>query len=158
MKITGCWRVAAAAFALSFVIIPRAGGTELDKREVPAAVLDAFAKRFPKATVKKYLKEDRDGKVVFEIESINADFKTDVIVSADGVLLETEEAIPLKRVPKAAMKAAKAKHPIAKVEAAEKITRGAQVLYEVIFLENGKKVDVVLDHQGHEPVSRAPSK
>jgi hypothetical protein len=121
---------------------------KVERKDVPAAVLAAFAKAYPKATAKGFSREVAEGKTYYEIESLEGKIARDVTFSPDGTLVEVEEAMDFAALPRAVQDAFRAKYPNTRVELAEKKTKGGQVAYEIHFLVNGKEEEMVLDAAG----------
>ncbi len=59
-----------------------------------------------------------------------------------------EEKVPLDKVPKAVLEAAKKRFPKAEVVGASKETEDGKTVYEVEMKEDGKKIDVTLTPEG----------
>lgn len=68
-------------------------------------------------------------------------------VTAAGVWAD-EEKIPLDKLPKAVMEAAKKRFPKAEMKDAAKETENGKTVYEVTFKEEGKNIDVTLTPEG----------
>jgi hypothetical protein len=124
---------------------------KLEKKDVPAAVLAAFTKAYPKATVKGYAKETEKGQTSYEVESMEGTIHRDVSYAADGKLLLTEESVEMKDVPAAVREALEKKFPKAKVGIAEKVMDGKTVAYEFhVKTAAGKGAEVKFDPNGKE--------
>jgi hypothetical protein len=124
---------------------------KLERKEVPAAVLAAFAKLYPKAEVIGYTKEtDEQGRTVYEVESTEGGVHRDVTFLADGSLVSIEESVEFSALPAAVQQAVKKKYPGAKVVLAEKISKGGRVAYELHLEVEKKEVELVLDASGKE--------
>lgn len=59
-----------------------------------------------------------------------------------------EDKVPLDKVPKAVLEAAKKRFPKAEVTGTSKETQDGKTFYEVELKENGKKIDVTLTPEG----------
>lgn len=124
---------------------------KVEKKDVPAAVLAAFAKAFPKATVKGYAREVEKGQTKYEVECVEGKTHRDVTFAPDGRLLLVEEEIEISEVPEAVRQALEKRFPKAKVDIAEKIMDGKTVAYEFhLTTAEGKEAEVKLDAQGKE--------
>ena len=121
---------------------------QLGKKDVPATVLAAFEKAYPKAVAKGYSREEKDGKAFYEIESLEGKTHRDVSFLEDGSVIETEEVVAVKSLPEAVREAVKKDHPKGMFLRAEKISRGTTVEYEVIVTQGKKKTEVKLDALG----------
>lgn len=131
---------------LGFVGNASAQEKKINKGEVPAPVLAAFAKAFPKAQAIGYAQETEEGKTLYEVESKEGAIHRDVTFMADGKLVVVEEAIDVKDLP-AAVRATLDKEK-GKCELAEKLTRGKVVEYEFHMLEGKNEFEVVMDASG----------
>lgn len=127
-------------------------GTEqsITRKEMPAAVLAAFAKSYPKAKIIGYSKEVDEGKTVYEIESTEGATHRDVTYAADGTLVSVEESMDLSAMPAAVQQAVNKKFPGGKITKSEKVTKGTAVAFEFEIEFKGKTVEVVFDATGKE--------
>ena len=144
--ITACL-TALAGFAILFSA-PNAGAQEkkITAKDLPAAVWTAFQKAYPRAEIRGVSEEKgEDGKMEYEIESVEGKTGRDVAYRADGKVIEIEETCVL---PDAVRKALDLKYPKGKIEKSEKITRGAKVEYEAVVEVGEVKNEVVLDQTG----------
>lgn len=98
----------------------RAQETRLSRKEIPSAVLAAFEKAYPKATIKHAMKESKDGRTTIEIESLDGTTGRDLQYMADGMVMEIEETIPMSEIPAPVIATVKGKHPKGKIVKAEK--------------------------------------
>ncbi len=136
-------------FAFGVLAVPKEEKEEqITKQEVPAAVLAAFEKAYPKVEIKGYTREEKDGKTVYEVESMERKIHRDVTYFEDGTLYLVEEVVAAKSLPEAVRQTVKKEHPKGKIELAEKITEGATVSYEVVVAAGKKKFEVKLDASG----------
>jgi hypothetical protein len=127
------------------------GEKAITKKDVPAPVIAAFAKAYPKATVKGYAKEMEKGQTMYEVESEEGKTHRDVSYAPDGKLLVLEESMDMKDVPAAVQQALEKKYPKAKVDLAEKVTEGSNVGYEFkLTTAAGKKAEAKFDAKGKE--------
>jgi len=113
----------------------------------PAPVEAAFKKAYPNETVKSVSKETEDGKVQYEVESMDGTQARDLVYLADGTLVNYEELIPQSEVPAAVMTALKAKYPKATVTRAEKLFEKGTMNYE-LAIKGGGPGEVVLTPAG----------
>src|SRR5262245_21396908 len=117
---------------------------------VPAAVRQAFAKAFPKATIKTCAKEVEKGRTSYEISSTEGDTRRDVLFYADGRLIVVEEVIAFGSVPEPVQRAVKERYPGGEVTLTEKLIRDGAVTYEFRIRDGSKHVEIVLDGGGNE--------
>ena len=127
-----------------------AGERQIERKDVPAAVLSAFAGAYPKAEIKGYSTEEENGQTVYEIESVEGLVTRDVTYTADGAVVSLEETLDTSALPRKVKSALKKTFPKGKVLKAEKVTKGSVVAYEFQIELNGQKTEVVFDPQGNE--------
>ncbi|MGJ0486632.1 MAG: PepSY-like domain-containing protein [Methylomicrobium sp.] len=131
-----------AAAAASWMVFGQANAEEkeLNKSQVPKAVLEAFEKAYPNVKSVEFEKEMFQGKAAYEVEYKENGEEHEFLYSADGVLLQREEEIDINALPEAAVKAIEKAHPKAKIEEAEKVMNpnGALAGYEVEIKSAGK--------------------
>ena len=121
---------------------------KLKKAQVPRAVIAAFQSAYPQATMRGFSREKENGKVYYEVESVDGQTTRDVLYNPDGTVAEIEEGIALGDLPAAAVEALRAKHPGAIVTKAEKITRGDITEYEAHAKIGKKRVSMEFDASG----------
>src|SRR2546423_10960681 len=131
---------------LSFSAI--AQEVKLKKKQVPRAVISAFESAYPQATIRGYAREKENGKVYYEVESIEGQTTRDVLYNPDGTVAEIEESIPSGDLPADAQEALHAKYPGSVITKVEKITRGDVTEYEAHAKLGKKNVSMELDASG----------
>jgi putative PepSY-like beta-lactamase-inhibitor len=116
----------------------------------PAAVTTSIAKEFPGATTTRCKPEHEDGRDQYEVKVVKSSGeKVEVDVAPDGVILQTEQAIPLDQIPARVMTAFGAKYPGAKAMRAEKQVRtGAGTFYEIQFAAEPKAKEATFTEVG----------
>ena len=114
----------------------------------PAAVLKAFQQAYPKAVIKRTIHEQREGKPVVEIESVDHGILRDLLYTPEGKLLECEETIPADSLPAAVRTALKSEAPGAKVGRIERIDREGVVTYSINVTAKGKAREIAFDPSG----------
>jgi hypothetical protein len=72
---------------------------KLTKKELPSAVLSAFQKSYPKASIKGIAEEKKEGKTYYEIESLDGKTSRDLLYLADGSVAEIEESMATADLP-----------------------------------------------------------
>jgi hypothetical protein len=113
---------------------------------VPKAVSDAFAKKFPGATNVKWGKENAkeyEAEFTLNGRSVSANFL------ADGSWVETETEISIAELPAAVTSAVQTKHPGAAIIKAEKneAAKGG-LTYEIKINAGNKKQELVIKADG----------
>jgi hypothetical protein len=113
----------------------------------PPAVEAAFKKAYPNATVKTVSKETENGKVQYEVESMDGTQARDLVYLADGTVVLYEELIPESAVPAAVVTAINAKYPKAILSRCEKLFQGGTMNYE-FALKGATVSEVILTPEG----------
>lgn len=147
MSRTLAFLLAAACLAPSV----RAGEKKLSEKQMPAAVLAAFHKAYPAASIRGLAKETEKGRTTYEIESLDAGTRRDLSYLADGTLAEIEETVPEAALPAAVRAAVASARPKAELLKAEKDIRGAVITYELHIKEGRRVREIVLDPDGKAP-------
>jgi hypothetical protein len=145
MNNTGRSIVVAASLLLALSLSGFAGETKMAKKDLPAAVVQAFEKAYPKAVIKGAAKEMENGVTCYEIESTEGTIGRDIIYTVEGKAIEIEETLTAKELPDAVAKVfakeAHGKH----ATKIEKTTKGEAVTYEFTM---GKGKALVIDPSG----------
>jgi uncharacterized membrane protein YkoI len=127
-----------------------AGEKELNKDQVPKAVIDAFEKDYPNAKPSEFEEETFEGKTAYEVEYKENGKEYALLYGDDGTLLQKEEEIDSKSLPKTVAQAVNKAHPKAKIKEVEKLMKpdGTLTGYEVEIKTEGKEVELNLDTNG----------
>lgn len=110
---------------------------------LPSPIERAFAKAYPKATIDRWMAEEREGQSVFEVESHEGTQKRDLIYTPKGQLLEYEEEVAVGALPAVVRQAVQKAYPHATLANAERVVRGTVSEYEVILKRAAIKEVVV---------------
>lgn len=124
---------------------------ELNKNQVPKAVINAFEKAYPNAKDLKFEEETFEGKTAYEVEYKENGKEYEALYSADGTLLQKEEEIDGKSLPEPVAQAIKKAHPKAEIKEVEKLMKpdGTITGYEVEIKAAGKEIELELDTNGN---------
>jgi uncharacterized membrane protein YkoI len=120
----------------------------ITKKEMPKAVLAAFAEAYPQAKVKGYSKETENGSTEYEVESTDGKISRDVSYAEDGAVLAVEESMPYTDLPEAVRATITKEHPKGKVAGCERVIKGSTTHYEVVLRQGKKKTEIVYDATG----------
>ena len=138
--------------AVALVSLPWFSATaqevKVSRKQVPHAVLAAFKSTYPQATIRGFSREKENGKVYYEVESVEGQTTRDVLYNPDGTVAEIEESIPAGDLPAGAPEALQAKYPGAVITKAEKIIRGDVTEYEAHATKGKKRVSMEFDANG----------
>lgn len=116
---------------------------EVEKIDVPEAVMKAFAEDYPEMGITGIETEEVDGVVHYEIEC--GEGEMDVIYLADGTLFAVEEEIDVESLAQTIAEAIAASYPDGEIVEAEKITRGSETEYEIIVLVEEDEEDMAYE-------------
>lgn len=119
-------------------------------KKLPIAVMRAFSKSYPKATIKACAREVEEGKTAYEVASRENTVGRDVLYDAKGNVIVVEETIAMAGAPKTVQQAFNKKYSKAEIILAEKLMRGSSVNYEFQIKLKGKIHEVVFDSVGNE--------
>ena len=145
MRLASCL---ATALLLTVSLGAQEQEKKISKKELPAPVLEAFQKTYPKASIKGLAEEKKDGKTYFEIESKEGKMERDLLYLADGSVVEIEESVTVADLPGAVKDAVVAKYPKAKIAKVEKVTKGTDVSYSMKVKADNGKVTLDMDPSG----------
>lgn len=148
MKTLILFSFVAAAFLFAASTNIFAQEKKISEKEVPAAVLNAFHKAYPKAEIKGLSTETEKGTKYFEVESMEGTKHIDLLITSTGKITEVEETIPTDQLPSLVMKTLEAKFKGLKIEKAEKVTNGAVSNYELVIESKAGKYEVKLNAAG----------
>lgn len=130
---------------------PKAGEHErkVKETEVPKPALEALKKLAGGNALTELAEETEHGLMYYEGSWKGPNGKVDALVTAQGDLVEIEEAISTSDLPKAVMEMAQS---AAGKDAKFQVEKKTIVLYEVKFLKNNRKHEVVYspDGRAHE--------
>jgi hypothetical protein len=121
---------------------------KLTKKDLPGAVLTAFEKSYPKASIKELSRETEDSVKIFEIESTDGAVKRTVTYTADGKVFEIEEVVALKDLPTPVQQFITKEYPKGKVEKVEKVMKEDVTTFEIVVAQGKERTEVVLDALG----------
>ena len=124
------------------------GEKRISAKRLPSAVQAAFHKSYPAATIKGASSEVENGKTLYEIESVDGKTNRDLLYTGDGLCVEIEETISISALPDAVSKALMKEAGRAKVQKAEKLTKGETIQYEFVIGSGKVKREVVIEPGG----------
>jgi hypothetical protein len=122
---------------------------KIKRSELPPAVEKTVAAQSAGATIKGFSTEKEKGQTLYELEMMVDGHSKDVLMAADGTIVEVEEQVTpdsLSAAVKAGLQAKAGKGKIVKVESLTK--KGKLVAYEAQVETNGKKSEVQVGPDG----------
>jgi hypothetical protein len=120
----------------------------IKKSDVPSAILSAFERSYPNATVKGFSEEKDGERLIYEIESVEGTTSRDVTYTSDGAVVSVEETVPLSEFPESVRTSLNKEFPRAKISKSEKVMKGSSVQYEVLLRSGKRLVEVVFNSDG----------
>jgi hypothetical protein len=113
--------------------------------KLPKAVVKAIKAKFPEAKIEEAVKEEEDGKTLYELTIEDDDEDLSVTVTAKGKILEVEREIDPDDLPEFVEDAIEAKYGDVEIEKVEEVQAGRKFFYEVVIeKESGKQLEVVI--------------
>ena len=156
MTMSRAIRVAAAATVLfSVYVIALDQEKKIQRSDLPPAVEKAVAEQSKGATIRGFSQEKENGQTYYEAELMVNGHTKDVLVDANGSVVEVEEQVSTESLPAAVRQGLQDKAGKGKLVKIETLTKKDKlVAYEAKVLTNGKMSEVqvgpdgkLLDHE-----------
>jgi uncharacterized membrane protein YkoI len=141
--------VAMAACGLLLAGTASAQEKKIKRSDLPPAVEKTVAAQSEGATIKGFSTEKEKGQTLYEVEMTVNGHSKDILIAADGSIVEVEEQVALDSLSpevKAGLQAKAGKGKLVKVESLTK--RDKLVAYEAQVDTNGKKSEVQVGPDG----------
>ena len=121
----------------------------IKKSQLPPAVQAAVDAQSQGATVRGFSEEKEHGKTYYEAQLQVTGHSKDVLMDAQGNIVEVEEEVALDSLPSAVRDGLQAKAAGGKLVKVESLTKhGTLVAYEAQVLKKGKKSEVQVGAEG----------
>ena len=135
----------------SLVVVASAFAQEkkIKRSELPAAVEKTVVEQSKGATIRGFSEEKEKGQTTYEAEMLLNGHSKDVLMDANGVVIEIEEQVDLQAVSaevRAGLQAKAGKGKITKIESITK--KDKLVAYEAHVVTDGKKSEVQVGPDG----------
>ena len=135
----------------SLVVVASAFAQEkkIKRSELPAAVEKTVLEQSKGATIRGFSEEKEKGQTTYEAEMLLNGHTKDVLMDANGVVIEIEEQVDLQAVSaevRAGLQAKAGKGKITKIESITK--KDKLVAYEAHVVTDGKKSEVQVGPDG----------
>ena len=135
----------------SLVVVASAFAQEkkIKRSELPAAVEKTVVEQSKGATIRGFSEEKEKGQTTYEAEMLLNGHTKDVLMDANGVVIEIEEQVDLQAVSaevRAGLQAKAGKGKITKIESITK--KDKLVAYEAHVVTDGKKSEVQVGPDG----------
>jgi hypothetical protein len=136
-----------AALALSTIAL--AQEKKIQRADLPPAVEKTVAAQSEGATVKGFSQEKEKGQTYYEAEMTVSGHSKDVLIDANGNVVEVEEQVALDSLPTAVKEGLHAKAGAGEIVKVESLTKHDKlVAYEAVVKTDGKKKEVQVDPNG----------
>jgi hypothetical protein len=141
--------VGIAAGAMLFAGVASAEEKKIKRSELPPAVEKTVAAQQAGATIRGFSVEKENGQTFYEAEMTVGGHSKDVLMAADGTIVEIEEQVMLDALQPEVKAGLQAKAGAGKIGKIESITKkGKLVAYEAHIEANGKKSEVQVGPNG----------
>ena len=143
-----------AAIAAGGLLLAGAGTAsaqekKIKRSELPAAVEKTVAAQSEGATIRGFSEEKEKGQTFYEAEMTVNGHSKDVLIAADGTVVEIEEQVALDSLSPEVRAGLQAKAGAGKILKVESLTKkGKLVAYEAKVETNGKKSEVQVGPDG----------
>lgn len=121
----------------------------IKRSELPPAVEKTVTAQSEGATIRGFSEEKEKGQTFYEAEMTVNGHSKDVLIAADGTIVEIEEQVMFDSLPAAVKAGLQAKAGAGKILKVESLTKkGKLVAYEAKVETNGKKSEVQVGPDG----------
>lgn len=133
----------AAATSLFFALTALAAEKKIKRSDLPPAVEKTVAAQSVDATIRGFSEEKENGQTLYEAEMTVNGHSRDILMNANGVVVEVEEQVAMDSLPTDVQDALHAKAGKGKIVTVESITKHDKlVAYEAAVLTKGKRSEV----------------
>jgi hypothetical protein len=139
------------ALALGTVGVTSAVGQEkkIKRSDLPPAVEKTVAAQSQGATIRGFSQEEEKGQIYYEAELLVDGHSKDLMMDADGAIVEVEEQVAIDSLPAAVKNGLQSKAGSGKLTKVESLTKHDKlVAYEAQVLTGGKKSEVQVGPDG----------
>jgi hypothetical protein len=144
MKISGFF----SAIVLMIVSVTGCGSSNAQMAVSEQTIAAKVKKSYPTYVIVSTHKEQRDGDDVYAVETKEGQDRRSFVYSEKGVLIEMIQGMQTTQLPLEITKSVKAQYPAGTVFAAQKITRGKVVTFQLGVRSDGRRVEMILDAKG----------
>ncbi len=136
--------------ATLFLTLPAlAQEKQIKRSDLPRAVEKMVAAQSLGASIRGFSREVENGQTLYEAELTVNGHSKDVLMGADGVIVEVEEQVEMSALPADVQKALHANAREGEIVRVESITKHDKlVAYEAVILNRGNRSEIQVDPQG----------
>ena len=139
----------AVVAALSLASIALAQEKKIERKDLPPAVEKTVVAQSQGATIRGFSQEKENGQLNYEAELTVNGHSKDVLIDANGAVVEVEEQVPIDSLPSAVKDALLAKAGAGKILKVESLTKHDKlVAYEAVVQSGGKKNEIQVGPDG----------
>jgi len=139
----------AVVAALSLAPIALAQEKKIERKDLPPAVEKTVVAQSQGATIRGFSQEKENGQLNYEAELTVNGHSKDVLIDANGAVVEVEEQVPIDSLPSAVKDALLAKAGAGKILKVESLTKHDKlVAYEAVVQSGGKKNEIQVGPDG----------
>jgi hypothetical protein len=122
---------------------------KIERSSLPPAVEKMVAAQSQRATIRGFSEEIENGQKLYEVKLMVDGHKKNILMDANGTIVEVEEQVAMESLPSAVRDGLQAKAGSGKVIKVESITKNNRlVAYEAKVMTNGKKSEVQVGPDG----------
>lgn len=122
---------------------------KINRADLPPAVQKRIAEENKNSQINGFSQEREKGQTFYEVEMIVDGHSKDILMSADGVVVEVEEGKSLDSLGAAVRRGLYSKAGKGKIVKVESLTkRGTLVAYEAEVITGGKRTEIQVDPNG----------
>lgn len=149
MQISRVVTVAVAIISFSAQLPAQEQENKIQRSALPPAVEKAVVRQSQGATIRGFSQEKENGQTFYEAELMVDGHSKDVLMDANGAVVEVEEQIATDSLSPAVRDGLQAKAGHGKIVKVETLTKkGKLVAYEAKVLTNGKRSEVQVGPEG----------
>lgn len=144
----------AIAFAAATTLLPVLGLAQeqekkIQRSELPAAVEKTVEEHSKGATIRGFSQERENGQTFYEAEMMVNGHSKDILMDANGSVVEVEEQVLIESLPPEVRTALQARAGDGKIVKVETLSKNSElVAYEAKVLTDGKKSEVQVGPDG----------
>lgn len=144
-----CSRALFGVSCIVFGTLGYAAETLVPRAQLPSAVQKTASQQAKGATIKRFVKDNEDGRLEYEMEMDVNGHSKDVSIAPNGRLLEIEEQVDLNKLSPAAQQSLQKKAGKGTITKIESITKSGRIVaYEAQVQTNGRHSEIQVGPNG----------
>ena len=139
----------AVVAALSLAPIALAQEKKIERKDLPPAVEKTVAARSQGATIRGFSQEKENGQLNYEAELTVDGHSKDILIDANGAVVEIEEQVAIDSLPAPVKDGLQARAGDGKILKVESLTKKNKLIaYEAVVQSAGKKKEIQVGPDG----------